>query len=71
MRFHRGHRFGISRRALLRGLGLSPALYPFLPLLNASGQEMTRPKRLLLIYSPDGTPNSDLVHQPIDWKPQR
>jgi len=70
MRFHRGHRFGISRRALLRGLGLSPALYPFLPLLNASGQEMTRPKRLLLVYSPDGTPNSDLVHMPIDWKPQ-
>jgi hypothetical protein len=70
MRSPRHPSIGISRRALLRGFGLSPALYPFLPLLNASGQEVTRPKRLLIVYSPDGSPDSNLIEMPFNWKPQ-
>lgn len=60
----------VSRRALLRGLGISAALSPFLPLLNASGQEAQRPKRLLLVFTPDGSADSDGPEGPIDWKPQ-
>jgi hypothetical protein len=62
--FRRFHQFSFSRRALLRGLGLSAGIAPFLPLLNASGQEPKRPKRLLLIYTPDGSSDG------VDWKPQ-
>jgi len=64
MRAPRGQGIGFSRRALLRGLGLSAGIAPFLPLLNASGQEPKRPKRLLLIYTPDGSSDG------VDWKPQ-
>jgi hypothetical protein len=55
----------VSRRKFLGGLGAAAALSPFIPLLNASGQEIGRPpKRLLLVFTPDGTaPN-------IDWMPQ-
>ncbi len=60
---------GLSRRALFQSLGLSAALAPFVPLLNASGQELKRPKRLLLFYSPDGSADSDSSAGPIDWKP--
>jgi hypothetical protein len=49
---------------LLRGLGLSAGIAPFLPLLNASGQEAKKPKRLLLIFTPDGSSEG------VDWKPQ-
>jgi hypothetical protein len=54
-------RFG--RRPLLKLLGAGAALSPFVPLLNASGQEATLPKRLIIIYTPHGT-----VYQ--NWKPQ-
>jgi len=50
---------GISRRSFLRGLGAGVALAPFVPLLNATGQEMRYPKRLILFYSPDGTGYND------------
>ena len=53
----------------MQSLGLSAALAPFVPLLNASGQEMKRPKRLLLFFSPDGSADSDTSAGPIDWKP--
>jgi hypothetical protein len=54
----------------LRTLGAGAALSPFLPLLNASGQEMVFPKRLLLFYSPDGTASIDDNGAIVDWKPQ-
>jgi hypothetical protein len=44
-----------TRRQLLAGLGASAALAPFVPLLNASGQEASAPKRLLLFFTPHGT----------------
>ena len=62
-------RFGSSRRALLKSLGASAALAPFLPILNASGQELVFPKRLLLFYSPDGTASIDDGGAALDWKP--
>lgn len=56
---------GFSRRRFLSGLGAAAALSPFIPLLNASGQEASvAPKRLLLIFTPDGTGPA------IDWMPQ-
>ncbi len=55
-------KFGISRRGILKALGASAAAAPFLPLLNASGQEMGFPKRLILFYTPDGTGHTD-------WEP--
>jgi hypothetical protein len=60
----------VTRRSFLQSLGVSTAVAPFVPLLNASGQEGTRPKRLLLVYTPDGTADSDSSAGPIDWKPQ-
>jgi hypothetical protein len=62
-------RRAVSRRALLQSLGVSAALSPFIPLLNASGQEAKRPKRLLLVFQPDGSPDSDTSAGPLDWKP--
>jgi hypothetical protein len=59
-----------SRRNFLRSLGAGTALSPFLPLLNASGQEMVFPKRLLLFFSPDGTASIDDNGAIVDWKPQ-
>jgi hypothetical protein len=50
-----------SRRAFLTGLG-ALALSPYLPILNASGQEALFPKRLLLFFTPHGTIKSL-------WKP--
>jgi hypothetical protein len=44
-----------SRRELLASFGASAALAPFLPLLNASGQEATIPRRLVLFFTPHGT----------------
>ncbi len=44
-----------SRRKFLAGLGAGAALAPFVPILNASGQEMTTPRRLLLFFTPHGT----------------
>ncbi|HEX4339421.1 MAG TPA: DUF1552 domain-containing protein [Polyangiaceae bacterium] len=44
----------LSRRAFLSGLGVAAAS-PFVPILNASGQEALSPKRLILFYTPHGT----------------
>jgi hypothetical protein len=62
-------RTGFSRRTLLKSLGAGAALAPFLPLLNASGQELVFPKRLLLFFSPDGTASIDDGGAALDWKP--
>jgi uncharacterized protein DUF1552 len=51
----------LSRRALLSGLGLSTTLSPFLPLLEAHGQD-AQPLRLILWFTPHGT-----VYD--NWKP--
>jgi hypothetical protein len=51
----------IGRRALLSGLGGAAALSPFLPLLNAQGQE-AQPRRLILWFTPHGT-----IYD--NWKP--
>src|SRR5215204_2314728 len=51
----------VSRRALLSGLGVSAALSPFIPLLNAQGQE-AQPLRLILWFTPHGT-----IYD--NWKP--
>jgi hypothetical protein len=59
----------LTRRGFLKSLGVSTAVAPFVPLLNASGQESTKPRRLLLVYTPDGTADSDSSAGPIDWKP--
>lgn len=50
-----------SRRGFLAGLGAA-ALSPYLPILNVSGQESLRPKRLLLFFTPHGTVKKQ-------WKP--
>lgn len=65
---HRDRRGGISRRTLLKGLGLGTALAPLLPLLNAEAQAATGPKRLLLLYTPDGVGAADW-NDSINWKP--
>jgi hypothetical protein len=44
----------LSRREFLAGLGVVAAS-PFVPLLNASGQEALFPKRLILFFTPHGT----------------
>jgi hypothetical protein len=59
----------VSRRGFLKSLGVGTAAAPFVPLLNASGQEAVKPRRLLLLYTPDGTADSDSSAGPIDWKP--
>lgn len=61
---------GLSRRNLLKALGLSAGFAPLLPLLNASAQDtgIKGPKRLLLLYSPDGIAAADW-NKSIDWKP--
>jgi hypothetical protein len=61
---------GCSRRRLLGGIGASALLSPFLPLLNASGQEPLFPRRLLLFFTPDGTASIDHGGAVVNWKPQ-
>jgi hypothetical protein len=56
------HQHRPSRRRALQMLGLGAAAAPFVPLLNASGQEAAYPKRLVLIYTPHGT-----IYD--NWKP--
>jgi hypothetical protein len=41
---------------------------PILPLLNASGAEPTFPKRLILIFEPDGAPAKD-YNTAVNWEP--
>ncbi len=64
----RSSRFDLSRRRLLQSLGLGAAAAPFLPLLNASAQTAPRPKRLVLIFSPDGAAALD-YNTVINWEP--
>lgn len=59
----------LPRRSVLQALGLGAAASPLLPLLNASGAEGVFPKRLLLVYEPDGAPALD-YNSVVDWKPQ-
>lgn len=63
-------RRGFSRRELLRALGISASFAPLLPLLNASAQTQgsSGPKRLLLLYSPDGIPAADW-NDSLNWRP--
>ncbi len=63
------NRFSFSRRDLLLSLGAGAGLLPFLPLLNASGQEAIFPKRLLLFFSPDGTAAIDHGGASLGWQP--
>lgn len=63
-----GARAGVSRRKVLKALGLGAGMSPLLPLLNASGQEGTRPKRLLLLFSPDGAAARSWGNS-VDWRP--
>jgi hypothetical protein len=60
---------GFSRRRLLQTLGLGAACGPLLPILNASGQEALRPKRLILLFTPDGCPARD-YNSTTSWQPQ-
>jgi hypothetical protein len=63
-------RRGLSRRQLLRHLGVGAAASPLIPLLNASGQEAARPKRLVLVFTPDGIGARDYnTANTVDWKP--
>jgi hypothetical protein len=50
------------RRSFLKSLGIAGILGPFIPLLNASAQEATFPRRLILYFTPHGT-----IHDA--WKP--
>jgi hypothetical protein len=52
-----------ARRSFLGGLGVAAAASPFVPLLNASGQERSFPRRLLLVFTPHGT-----IFE--NWKPK-
>jgi uncharacterized protein DUF1552 len=60
--------FNVSRRRMLQSLGLGAAASPFIPLLNASAQSAPRPKRLVLLFSPDGAGSLNF-NTTIDWKP--
>src|SRR5215831_10082617 len=64
----RSSRFVLSRRRLLQSLGIGTAATPLLPLLNASAQNAPRPKRLLLLFSPDGSPALNYSTS-VDWRP--
>jgi hypothetical protein len=68
MRRHfQAHR--LQRRKFLGALGLGAAASPLIPLLNATGQELTRPKRLVLIFQPDGAPALN-YNTTVDFRPQ-
>lgn len=64
----RSPRLAFSRRQLLQSLGLGAAMGPLLPLLNASGQEALLPKRLILLFSPDGIAAKDW-NTSVNWRP--
>lgn len=52
----------LSRRNFLRGLGATTVALPLLPSLNASAQTGAFPKRLLIVFSANGT-------FPSRWRP--
>ena len=64
----RTSRFDMTRRRLLKSLGLGAMAGPLIPLLNADAQTATRPKRLLLLFTPDGAPALSFSSS-IDWRP--
>jgi len=66
---NRPWRKGVSRRRVLQGLGLGAAAAPLIPILNATGAEGLFPKRLLLLFTPDGAPALD-YNTIVDWRPQ-
>lgn len=45
----------VSRRKFLQGLGVTAALSPFVPLIDARGQTTAYPKRLVLFFTPHAT----------------
>jgi hypothetical protein len=53
---------------LLQALGLGAAAGPLIPLLNADAQTASRPKRLLLLFTPDGSPALDYSNS-VEWRP--
>src|SRR5262249_52677568 len=59
---------GLSRPPLLLALGRGAAASPFIPLLNADAQTAPRPKRLLLLFTPDGSPALNFSSA-VDWRP--
>lgn len=61
-------RLVLSRRRLLQSLGIGTMAVPLLPLLNADAQTAPRPKRLLLLFTPDGAPALNFSTQ-VDWRP--
>jgi hypothetical protein len=58
---NRSRRF--SRRAFLGGLGSAAALAPFVPVLESEAGQAQHPKRLILLFSPNGS-----IHE--NWAPQ-
>ncbi len=64
----RRSRFDMTRRRLIQSLGIGAAASPLIPLLNADAQTAARPKRLLLLYTPDGAPAQN-YNTTVDWKP--
>lgn len=64
----RRSRYDLTRRRLLQSLGMGAVAGPFIPLLNADAQTAKRPKRLLLLFTPDGTPALNFGSA-IDWRP--
>ena len=64
----RRSRFDLTRRRLLQALGLGAAAGPLIPLLNADAQTATRPRRLLLLFTPDGAPAVNFSTT-VDWRP--
>lgn len=52
-----------SRRAFLGGTGCAAALLPFVPMLDSEAGTATFPKRLILLFSANGT-----IHE--NWVPQ-
>ena len=61
-------RFELTRRQLLRALGLGAAAGPLIPLLEADAQTASRPKRLLLLFTPDGAPAQNFSTT-VEWRP--
>jgi hypothetical protein len=49
-------------------MGIGAAAAPLLPLLNANAQNAPRPKRLILVFTPDGAPAQNF-NTTVDWRP--
>lgn len=56
------HRPRLTRRSLLRGMGVSAAALPFIPLLEVDAAPGDYPQRLILLHTPDGANSAD-------WRP--